>query len=208
MARSLPLLLFFLFLLSPLRLTTPAHLSETPGSHAASSRSSANSSACVRVCVLCVQSRLATPRARCRGVGAATAHRRHDGNSATRLCFDVQASKAPPWLGRERARVHGGPAAAWSGDGGGLQHRGGQEPALGLPCTRAHTADTRQGHGRPMATERGKASGLRGSAMARQWGESVRVQPRRAKVSPWRPGCGCAHMRGHRVHLSRGVAAR
>ena len=45
---------FFLFLLSPLRLTTPAHLSATPVSRAASSRSDANSSACVRVCVSCV----------------------------------------------------------------------------------------------------------------------------------------------------------
>jgi hypothetical protein len=48
------LLLLFLFLLSPLQLTTPAHLSATPGSRAASSRSGANSSVCVRVCVSCV----------------------------------------------------------------------------------------------------------------------------------------------------------
>ena len=97
------LLLLFLFLLSPLRLTTPAHLSATPGSRAASSRSSANSSPCVRVCVLCVQSRLATPRTRRRGVGTVTAHRRRDGDSATRLRFDVQASETLPWLGRECA---------------------------------------------------------------------------------------------------------
>ena len=45
---------FFLFLLSPLRLTTLAHLSATPGSRAASSRSGANSSACVRVFLVCV----------------------------------------------------------------------------------------------------------------------------------------------------------
>ena len=136
-------LLLFSFLFSFPRLTAWAHVSASPGSRAASSRSGVNSSACVRVCVLCVQSRLATPRTQRRGVGAATAHRRRDGNSATRLCFDVQASKAPPWLGCERAQVRrgqgrsrpisyaraparpwrgdGGPAAAWSGDSGGLQ---------------------------------------------------------------------------------------
>ena len=91
------LLLLFLFLLSPLRLTTPAHLSATPGSRAASSRSGANSSACVRVYVLCVLGRLATPRTRRRGVDAATFH--GNGGSAWR------SSGQRPILGRWPAHV-------------------------------------------------------------------------------------------------------
>ena len=89
-----PLLLLFLFLLSPLRLTTPAHLSATPGSRAASSRSGANSSACVRVCVLCVLGRLATPRTRTRRRGVGTATFQGNGGSAWR------SSRQRPILGR------------------------------------------------------------------------------------------------------------
>ena len=69
-ARSL-LLLLFLYLFSPLWLTTPAHLSATPGSRVASSRSSANSSA--RVCLVCTEQarHAANATSRCgRGDGA------------------------------------------------------------------------------------------------------------------------------------------
>ena len=87
------LLFLFLFLLFPLRLTPWSHLSASPGSHAASSRSGANSSACVRGCVLCVLGMLVTPRTRRRGVGAAA----FPGNGGSAWCLSGQGSSLGCW---------------------------------------------------------------------------------------------------------------
>ena len=87
------LLFLFLFLLFPLRLTPWSHLSVSPGSRAASSRSGANSSACVHGCVLCVLDMLATPRTRRRGVGVAV----FPGNGGSAWCLSRQGSSRGCW---------------------------------------------------------------------------------------------------------------
>ena len=128
---------------------------------------------CSCVCVLCVQRRLATLRTRRRGVGAATAHRRRDGNGATRLRFDVQASEAPPWLGCERAQVR--------------RAKG----ALG----RSRTLARRRGRGEAMAgrRRRGQATAVVCSAeVGKSLPSSSRVRahtrrtPGKAMAGPWR----------------------
>ena len=69
------LLFLFLFLLFPLRLTPWSHLSASPGSRAASSRSGANSSACVRACARKACHAANTASRRGRGDDVATARR-------------------------------------------------------------------------------------------------------------------------------------
>ena len=92
-------------------------------------------------------------------------------------------------------RGHGGSAASTHGGGSSPRRRGRQRPAPGFPCSRARTADARQGQDGFVAAERGEANGLCGGAKARRRCGSARAHPRRARASPWWPGRGCAHAR-------------
>jgi hypothetical protein len=175
-----------------------------------------------RVCVR-VLGRLATPRTRRgRGDDARVAVRGDNGggihaSGEQGLCLGcgmhargLGGIRGSLGWSRAHARRQGGGAAmvVWRGSGG-CPFSATRQAKAWPRAKNVHASSSIVGRPRRSSAAIGTVvNGSRGGTKARLRCGSARAHPRQARASPWWPGRGCAHVRGHRVYPSRGVAAR